>query len=468
MLAVRPRVGCRRRELVHGGGGGRRWLVGWPAAGLIRDGRRDLAASRCGHHAGAAPGARRGRRPASRGLPDASASRRRRWRSVGGGCGGGGDGEHDLDVDGGVAGDQVGEGFAAGLFDVGAGAGGDEVVGELVDGGPGGGGVFAGEGAVPFVDAGFGDPPAQPGVGAGSLRAFAHQVGGDALEQHPGAPPQGGGVVAEVARRGRRRWRRRRRRVRLRARTRPRRRGSRRAARRPSPGAARPDRWPRARRGRRPAPGPDPRPGARPARRGAAPRRARPRSPGRPGRPRRGATRPGACTVSPRVPSSHQMLSRRAASAIAASCTAVRVLINAWQSPTTPSHSSRLRVAPGSASAAATRRAPADTASSSRTGCGAGRGAGGARRPLAALVRCDHVSPFPVTRFYRRSPISHKCSNACVRLQQNRFEATSGPCGAAHAARPAQSTRTAPDRAPTSVAAPAPDRPRRAGRVQAG
>ena len=44
-------------------------------------------------------------------------------------------------------------------------------------------------------------------------------------------------------------------------------------------------------------------------------------------------TRPGRCRISPRVPSSHQSLSRRAASASAVSCTAVRVLISDWQSP---------------------------------------------------------------------------------------------------------------------------------------
>jgi hypothetical protein len=110
------------------------------------------------------------------------------------------DGEDDLHVDRRVAGDQVGEGLAAGLLDGCAGAGGDEVVGQAVDRGPGRGGVLAGERAVPLVDPWLGHPPAQPGRGPGSLRTLAHQVGGDPVEQHPGAAPQRCGLVAEVLR----------------------------------------------------------------------------------------------------------------------------------------------------------------------------------------------------------------------------------------------------------------------------
>ena len=100
------------------------------------------------------------------------------------------DREHDLHVDGRVAGDQVGEGLAPSLLDVRAGAVCDEVVGEAVDGSPRRGGVLAGEGAVPLVDTRLGDPPAQARRCPGSLRPLAHQIGGDAREQHPGAPPK--------------------------------------------------------------------------------------------------------------------------------------------------------------------------------------------------------------------------------------------------------------------------------------
>ncbi len=211
----------------------------------------------------------------------------------------------------------------------------------LVDRGPGGGGVFAGEGAVPLVDAGLGDPPAQPGRGAGPLGALAQQLGGDAVQQHPGASPQGGGVVAEV----------------------PGQRGHDRVGHvgrchleleRDDPGPVAVELPGRHRlvqptqpaglghvAVRRPAPGPGPA-----ASRTACSTRRWAWGCDAPitGATRSAAsrlTRPGACTVSPRVPSSHQTLSRRAASAIAASCTAVRVLISDWQSPTTPSHWSR-------------------------------------------------------------------------------------------------------------------------------
>ena len=118
------------------------------------------------------------------------------------------DGEDDLHVDGRVAGDQVGEGLPRACSTFEQVPRGDEVVGEAVDRGPRRGGVLAGEGAVPLVDPGLGDPAAQPGRGPGPLRALADQVGGDAVEQHPGAPPQGRGVVAEVRGRARSRSRR--------------------------------------------------------------------------------------------------------------------------------------------------------------------------------------------------------------------------------------------------------------------
>ncbi len=260
-------------------------------------------------------------------------------------------GQDDLHVDGRVAGDQVGEGLAAGLLDVRAGAGGDEVVGEAVDRGPRRGGVLAREGAVPLVDPGLGHPAAEPGRGPGPPRALADQVGGDAVEQHPGAPAQCRGVVAEVTRQ------------------------------------CGHDRVGHVCRCDLELERDDTRPVAvevpfghrlvqptQPARLGSVPVVGLHRHPAR-GQPNRlfdaalglrvrrpdhrrddvggvDLTRPAPCTISPSVPSSHHTLSRRAASAIAMSCTAVTVLSSDWQSLMTSEATRRDLAAPGSASVA--------------------------------------------------------------------------------------------------------------------
>ena len=311
VLAIRLGLGCRLREGAHGGGADRCWLVGRLRVGLIRDGRpviacvtarghffhvlhcRFRASGAAGRGSVVAAGSARGRL-AGGDLPDHLGCWRCRVRGragrggLGAGRGGGGDGEHDLDVDGGVAGDQVGEGFAAGLFDVGAGAGGDEVVGEAGRWRPRRWRRLRWGRCRAIRRRRVRRPSGAARCWRGPLGAFAHQVGGDALEQHPGAPPQGGGVVAEVAVEcgddgvgdvG----------------------GCDFELERDDTGAvgvelpgrhrlvqpAQPARLGQVTVvGRRP--GPDPRPGARPARRGAGPGRARHRSPGRPGRPRRG------------------------------------------------------------------------------------------------------------------------------------------------------------------------------------
>ena len=104
---------------------------------------------------------------------------------------------------------------------------------------------------------------------------------------------------------------------------------------------------------------------------------------------------PARARVSPRVPSSHQTLSRRAASAMAASCTAVRVLISDWQSPTTPATRRGSVRTPARRAPRRPGAHPPTRPRPSRTGAGGGGRIGGADDRSLLLVRCDHVSPFP-------------------------------------------------------------------------
>ena len=88
----------------------------------------------------------------------------------GGGDGGGRDGHGDDRVDGGVAGDQVGQRLGPGPFDAGADPVGDVLAGQGVDRGPGPGGLFGGEGALPPVHPRLVGPPAQPALRRGPGR----------------------------------------------------------------------------------------------------------------------------------------------------------------------------------------------------------------------------------------------------------------------------------------------------------
>ena len=72
-------------------------------------------------------------------------------------CCGRGAEELDLQLDGGVPGDEVGQGLGPGPVDAVAGAVGDVPLRQRVDGGPRGAGLLGGEGAQPGVDAGFVD-----------------------------------------------------------------------------------------------------------------------------------------------------------------------------------------------------------------------------------------------------------------------------------------------------------------------
>ena len=152
---------------------------------------------------------------------------------------------------------------------------------------------------------------------------------------------------------------------------------------------------------------------------GNGPAGARPRTPGPRRRPRRG--RPGRRHPWSRRGSRIRAhpLSRRAAWAIAASCTAVRVWISDWQSPD--------HVEPPVAGARPARAGDrrGNAAGTHRHGLGGPRNAGmsrepgAARRPLGALVRRDHVSPFPVTRFCPPKPFAQVFERtvfACSRI----------------------------------------------------
>ena len=124
-----------------------------------------------------APGRRRGR------LGAGAAGRPPR------GDGGGGDGEGDPGVDRGVAGDQVGQGLAAG-GSMGAGAVGDVLAGQGVDRGPGRRRPRRGR-CPPTGPPRLLDPAPQPARGAGPLAPLHEQVRADPGQRPPAPPPQG-------------------------------------------------------------------------------------------------------------------------------------------------------------------------------------------------------------------------------------------------------------------------------------
>ncbi len=114
---------------------------------------------------------------------------------------------------------------------------------------------------------------------------------------------------------------------------------------------------------------------------------------------------PGPCRVSPRVPSSHQSLSRRAASARAVSWTAVRVLISDWQSPAMVSHSSR--------------GLPACPSSGRRHTCAEHDGI----RERVGTAPADRHHPLPLSPILLGEAHSNKCSNEPITLGH-----TGDPC----------------------------------------